>query len=220
MGNSSDVSRVLFITEIDAFFNAIPGAEHRKWGERFAAHVVDGSPIWRIVRVVPVHAPPSTVSQSRASTSASVTAKDGAELVFADEDEDSMSAEDPMAAAIRKALEGGFEMPAKVAPRAPRRPSGIQFDGVDVFEADAFGDASAPGGLVFPSNENENENENEDEDGDEDGEDAASSSAGGSDETDDGGIDLSQYPPGSKVVTDWKGEPMVITPGDKLPFAS
>ena len=215
MGNSSDVSRVLF-TEIDAFFNAIPGAEHRKWGERFAAHVVDGSPIWRIVRVVSVHAPPSntgsSVSQSRASTSAS----DGAELVFADEDEDSTPAEDPMAAAIRKALEGGFEMPAKVAPRAPRRPSGIQFDGVDVFEADAFGDASAPGGLVFPSNENENENEDENEDG----EDAASSSAGGSDETDDGGIDLSQYPPGSKVVTDWKGEPMVITPGDKLPFVS
>ena len=205
-------SRVLF-TEIDAFFNAIPGAEHRKWGERFAAHVVDGSPIWRIVRVVPVHAPPSntgsTASQSRASTSASVTAKVGAELVFADADEDSMVGEDPMAAAIRKALEGGFEMPAKVAPRAPRRPSGIQFDGVDVFEADAFGDASAPGGLVFPSS-----NENED------GEDAASSSAGGSDETDDGGIDLSQYPPGSKVVTDWKGEPMVITPGDKLPFVS
>ena len=148
----------MFITEIDAFFNAIPGAEHRKWGERFAAHVVDGSPIWRIVRVVPVHAPPSTrehVSQSRASTSASVTAKDGAELVFADVDEDSMPAEDPMAAAIRKALEGGFEMPAKVAPRAPRRPSGIQFDGVDVFEADAFGDASAPGGLVFPSSNRE-----------------------------------------------------------------
>jgi len=87
---------------------------------------------------------------------------------------------------------------------------------VDVFEADAFGDASAPGGLVFPSNENENENEDENEDG----EDAASSSAGGSDETDDGGIDLSQYPPVSKVVTDWKGDPMVITPGDKLPFAS
>ena len=216
MGKLSDVSRVLFITEIDAFFNAIPGAEHRKWGERFAAHVVDGSPIWRIVRVVPVHVPPSntgsTVSQSRASTSAS----DGAELVFADEDEDSTVGEDPMAAAIRKALEGGFEMPAKVAPRAPRRPSGIQFDDVDVFEADAFGDASAPGGLVFPSNENENENEDENEDG----EDAASSSAGGSDETDDGGIDLSQYPPGSKVVTDWKGEPMVITPGDKLPFVS
>ena len=121
-----------------------------------------------------------------------------------------------MAAAIRKALEGGFEMPAKVAPRAPRRPSGIQFDGVDVFEADAFGDASAPGGLVFPSSSSDDENEEENDDG----EDAASSSAGGSDETDDGGIDLSQYPPGSKVVTDWKGEPMVITPGDKLPFVS
>ena len=186
------------------------------WGERFAAHVVDGSPIWRIVRVVPVHAPPSTVSQSRASTSASVPAKHEAELVFADEDEDSMPAEDPMAAAIRKALEGGFEMPAKVAPRAPRRPSGIQFDGVDVFEAGAFGDASAPGGLVFPSSSSDDENEDENEDG----EDAVAISAGGSDETDDGGIDLSQYPPGSKVVTDWKGDPMVITPGDKLPFVS
>lgn len=199
-------------TEIDAFFNAIPGAEHRKWGERFAAHVVDGSPIWRIVRVVPVHAPPSNTGSSASQSRASTSASDGAELVFADADEDSMPAEDPMAAAIRKALEGGFEMPAKVAPRAPRRPSGIQFDGVDVFEADAFGDASAPGGLVFPSSSSDDENE--------DGEDAASSSAGGSDETDDGGIDLSQYPPGSKVVTDWKGEPMVITPGDKLPFAS
>tara|TARA_B100000768_G_C11256425_1_gene366622 strand:- start:312 stop:932 length:621 start_codon:yes stop_codon:yes gene_type:complete len=206
----------LFITEIDAFFNAIPGAEHRMWGERFAAHVVDGSPIWRIVRVVPVHAPPSTVSQSRASTSASVPAKHEAELVFADADEDSTVGEDPMAAAIRKALEGGFEMPAKVAPRAPRRPSGIQFDGVDVFEADAFGDASAPGGLVFPSSSSDDENEDENEDG----EDAVAISAGGSDETDDGGIDLSQYPPGSKVVTDWKGDPMVITPGDKLPFVS
>ena len=207
----------MFITEIDAFFNAIPGAEHRKWGERFAAHVVDGSPIWRIVRVVPVHAPPSNTGSSASQSRASTSASDGAELVFADADEDSMVGEDPMAAAIRKALEGGFEMPAKVAPRAPRRPSGIQFDGVETFEADAFGDASAPGGLVFPSsNEDENENENENEDG----EDAASSSAGGSDETDDGGIDLSQYPPGSKVVTNWKGEPMVITPGDKLPFAS
>ena len=141
----------MFITEIDAFFNAIPGAEHRKWGERFAAHVVDGSPIWRIVRVVPVHVPPSNTGSSASQSRASTSASDGAELVFADADEDSMPAEDPMAAAIRKALEGGFEMPAKVAPRAPRRPSGIQFDGVDVFEADAFGDASAPGGLVFPS---------------------------------------------------------------------
>jgi hypothetical protein len=89
-----------------------------------------------------------------------------------------MPAEDPMAAAIRKALEGGFEMPAKVAPRAPRRPSGIQFDGVGTFEADAFGDASAPGGLVFPSsNDDENENENEDEN--EDGEDAVAISAVG-----------------------------------------
>ena len=144
----------MFITEIDAFFNAIPGAEHRKWGERFAAHVVDGSPIWRIVRVVPVHAPPSNTGARQPIASVHVSVghgERGAELVFADADEDSMPAEDPMAAAIRKALEGGFEMPAKVAPRAPRRPSGIQFDGVDVFEADAFGDASAPGGLVFPS---------------------------------------------------------------------
>jgi copper chaperone for superoxide dismutase len=73
---------------------------------------------------------------------------------------------------------------------------------------------ASTGGVYDCENENENEDENED------GEDAASSSAGGSDETDDGGIDLSQYPPGSKVVTDWKGDPMVITPGDKLPFVS
>jgi hypothetical protein len=30
-------------------------------------------------------------------------------------------------------------------------------------------------------------------------------------------INLDDYPEGSYVVTDWKGEPMVITPGDKIP---
>jgi hypothetical protein len=31
------------------------------------------------------------------------------------------------------------------------------------------------------------------------------------------GIDLSQYEPGTKVVMDWKGDAMVISPRDKLP---
>ena len=39
-------------------------------------------------------------------------------------------------------------------------------------------------------------------------------------EVEEGDIDLSEYPPGSKVVRDWKGDPMVITPGDRLPFIS
>lgn len=30
-------------------------------------------------------------------------------------------------------------------------------------------------------------------------------------------INLEDYPEGSYVVTDWKGEPMVICPGDKIP---
>lgn len=30
-------------------------------------------------------------------------------------------------------------------------------------------------------------------------------------------INLEDYPEGSYVVTDWKGEPMVIYPGDKIP---
>ena len=30
-------------------------------------------------------------------------------------------------------------------------------------------------------------------------------------------IDLSEYEPGSTIVYDWKGDPMVIQPGDKLP---
>ena len=54
------------------------------------------------------------------------------------------------------------------------------------------GDVSAAEGLVFPPS------------GERSG-DAAS------------GVDLSEYEPGSKVVMDWKGEPMVIQPGDKLP---
>ena len=30
-------------------------------------------------------------------------------------------------------------------------------------------------------------------------------------------IDLNDYPEGSYIVTDWKGDPMVITPGDRIP---
>ena len=85
--------------ELDAFFARVPADAHRAWGERFAPHVVDGSPAWHVYRPVPVL-------------------------------------------------------------RAP----------------------------------------------------AAAAAANGAD-----AIDLSEYAPGSRVVMDWKGDPMVISPGDKLP---
>ena len=78
--------------------------------------------------------------------------------------------------------------PPRVKPRAPKRLTKEQAD-APVFAADAFGDAAE--GLVFPPS--------------------------GGDEEGARGADLSEYEPGSKVVMDWKGEPMVIRPGDKLP---
>ena len=44
------------------------------------------------------------------------------------------------------------------------------------------------------------------------GEEGEAAAANGAD-----AIDLSEYAPGSRVVMDWKGDPMVISPGDKLP---
>ena len=64
---------------------------------------------------------------------------------------------------------------------------------VPVFAANHFGENAE--GLVFP----------QPRDGDD------------GDDGDEDGVDLSEYEPGSKVVMDWKGEPMVIQPGDKLP---
>jgi hypothetical protein len=86
-----------------------------------------------------------------------------------------------------------IEAPPRVKPRAPKRLTKEQTD-VPVFAADHFGENAE--GLVFPRPR---------DDGDED------------DEDDEDGVDLSEYEPGSKVVMDWKGEPMVIRPGDKLP---
>ena len=85
-----------------------------------------------------------------------------------------------------------IEAPPRVKPRAPKRLTKEQTD-VPVFAADHFGDDAE--GLVFPRPR---------DDGDDEGDVDLS-------------VDLSEYEPGSKVVMDWKGEPMVIQPGDKLP---
>ena len=85
---------------------------------------------------------------------------------------------------------------------------------METYEADAFGDAP-DGALVFPRRLELATTRRgggwtmEDE--------AEAAGDGGGEE---GGIDLGEYPPGSKVVRDWKGDPMVITPGDRLPFIS
>ena len=88
--------------------------------------------------------------------------------------------------------------------------------GVETYEADAFGDAPA-GAVVFPKTKNQKTKNPSANDDDETDDDEAEAAGDGGEE---GGIDLSEYPPGSKVVRDWKGDPMVITPGDKLPFVS
>ena len=76
---------------------------------------------------------------------------------------------------------------------------GLGYDGLSrpVYAVDDFGDAEGETSLVFPPSDEKNDSDD--------------------DVIDARGVDLSEFEPGSKVVMDWKGEPMVIRPGDKLP---
>mmetsp|Transcript_14378 Transcript_14378/g.61688 ORF Transcript_14378/g.61688 Transcript_14378/m.61688 type:complete len:487 (-) Transcript_14378:55-1515(-) len=80
-------------------------------------------------------------------------------------------------------------VPPQTKPRAPRSLTKEQSE-VPVYDVDDFGDAAGETSLVFPPSDDKNDAD---------------------------GVDLSEFEPGSKVVMDWKGEPMVIRPGDKLP---
>ena len=110
------------------------------------------------------------------------------------------------AAAEAKALEDATR-PPKIVPRAPKSMSAEQL-AAPVFSADEFGGEVTAGGLVLPK-----------------ASEAPASSSGREGGTIDDDewrervaeeIDLSQEPPGSYVVRDWKGDPMVVYPGDKL----
>ncbi len=204
------------MADIDAFFANIPGSDHRRWGERFSPHVVDGSPAWRIVRSVPVRPPLDATGggDGGGGTPVAVAAPDSSGLVFVDEGTDGRL---DAAGVVARALAETRAAAPRVRPRAPRRAPGAAFVGVETYEADAFGDAP-DGALVFPSADS-SEVDDADDAAEEGGavEDEAEAPGDGGEE---GGIDLGEYPPGSKVVRDWKGDPMVITPGDRLPFIS
>ena len=204
------------LAELDAFFAALPLAKHRAWGEAFAEHVVDGSPTWHVLRVVPVRGPAPNPPPGARSAEARRATRESREsknmekqsLSFVDDAADAAAAV-AAAAAFDVTYNGGgafldgmyadetvtddvIEAPPRVKPRAPKRLTKEQTD-VPVFAADHFGDDAE--GLVFPRPR---------DDGDDEGDVDLS-------------VDLSEYEPGSKVVMDWKGEPMVIQPGDKLP---
>ena len=192
------------LAELDAFFAALPVAKHRAWGETFAEHVVDGSPTWHVLRTVPV-TPPSRSTAGSPAERPEAEPETRTTLAFADDAAD-VAAAVAAAASLDVAADGfgstdgsgvaaavgdagvSSPPPPRVKPRAPKRLTKEQAD-APVFAADAFGDAAE--GLVFPPS--------------------------GGDEEGARGEDLSEYEPGSKVVMDWKGEPMVIRPGDKLP---
>lgn len=251
------VDQFATLAEMDAFLASIPGAAHRAWGERFAPHVVDGSPTWHVLREVPARTATTpepardvpevtgsnptagdavadailaALSASSSSTSTAPSSsspppplviRDGAVL-------DSLSGEDDAsdaAAAIERAMSrGGFSMPPKIVPRAPRSLTPEQM-AAPVFDAGDFGDGDGDGrGLVFPGSVAEGGEKMSEKVSEENG---VSEKTVGSVFTprddpfgDDAAreeIDLSEYEPGSKIVYDWKGDPMVIQPGDKLP---
>lgn len=234
------------LAEMDAFLASVPGAAHTAWGERFAPHVVDGSPTWHVLHEVSARRamPPEPTrdipevtgsnpaagdavaderlaerSASSASSSSSpppLVIRDGAVLESLSSEDDATDA----AAAIERAMSrGGFSMPPKVVPRAPKSLTPEQM-AAPVFDAGDFGDDDGRG-LVFPGavadggEEETSENVSEKNTtvgsvftprDDPFGDDAAREE-----------IDLSEYEPGSTIVYDWKGDPMVIQPGDKLP---
>ena len=133
------------------------------------------------------------------------------------------------AAAEAKALEDATR-PPKIVPRAPKSMSAEQL-AAPVFSADEFGGEVTAGGLVLPkASDGADDADAAAADDDDDDAAAAASEAPASSSGREGGtidddewrervaeeIDLSQEPPGSYVVRDWKGDPMVVYPGDKL----
>jgi hypothetical protein len=47
------------LAELEEFFTKLPTEQHAAWGARLAAVVCDGSPVWHVMRVVPVAAAPA-----------------------------------------------------------------------------------------------------------------------------------------------------------------
>ena len=208
------------LAELDAFFASLPLAKHRAWGEKFAEHVVDGSPTWHVLRSVPVTLPPRATEERRSKDVSSAAPSGGSKTVpklsFVDDAADVAAAVAAAAAFDVTYNSGGLieglyaveehasssdverakekdAAPPRTKPRAPRRLTKEQLD-VPVYAVDDFGDAEGETSLVFPPSDEKND-----------------------DVMDARGVDLSEFEPGSKVVMDWKGEPMVIRPGDKLP---
>lgn len=200
---------------LDNFFNSINGAKHKQWGEQFQEHVMDGSPTWHVLRSVALSGGAGSVDRTsddaneKKNKPKGKMKKNPATLSFV-EDAADVAAAVAAAAAFDVTYNGGSDFtlgdeasgddlsnqPPRTKPRTPKSLSKEQLD-MPVFSADDFGDSE---GLVFPSSN--------DDDDSSDTESSLSATFG---------IDLSEYEPGSKVVMDWKGDPMVITPGDKLP---
>ena len=128
-------------------------------GERFAPHVVDGSPVWRIVGRVPVRPPLNTTTTGGGGdTTVAVAAPAAPGSSSSTRDADGLDAAGVIARALADSsgsrVSSSFEtQEPRVRPRAPRRASGAAFVGVETYEADAFGDAPA-GALVFPERKN------------------------------------------------------------------
>ena len=114
-------------------------------------------------------------------------------------------------------VRGGFSMPPKVVPRAPKsltRNNG----GARLWRGDFDDDGR---GLVFPGSVADGGEEETSENVSEKNTTVGSVFTPRDDPFGDDAareeIDLSEYEPGSTIVYDWKGDPMVIQPGDKLP---
>ena len=142
--------------------------------------------------------------------------RDGAVLESLSSEDDASDA----AAAIERAMSrGGFSMPPKVVPRAPKSLTPEQM-AAPVFDAGDFGDDDGRG-LVFPGSVADGGEEETSENVSEKNTTVGSVFTPRDDPFGDDAareeIDLSEYEPGSTIVYDWKGDPMVIQPGDKLP---
>lgn len=147
------------LAELEAFWAAIPPAQHKAWGQRMQQYIVHGSPQWQVYRTLPAFPEGGT---------AGVTGTAGANS----------------AAAMRPAGVGGN--PAAAAAHG------------------GGGGSSSGAGLVMPSE-------------DELGRYAADAVPSTAQQT-ASGLSIVSGEEEAQVVLDWKGEPMKINPGDKLPF--
>ncbi|KAL4422820.1 hypothetical protein ABPG75_009017 [Micractinium tetrahymenae] len=150
------------LADLEAFWAAIPPAQHKAWGQRMQQYIVHGSPQWHVYRTLPAF------PEGGAAGAAGTAGMAGS--------------------AAARAVGGAARTPAAAA--APSSSSSSSSGSLVMPSEEELGKYAADAAVALPS--------------------TAQQTASG--------LSVVSGEEEAQVVLDWKGEPMKIKPGDKLPF--